>query len=110
MLADRKTSAQAAGVTSERSVRAWVGGTGDRIRSNKGPHAMAPRHSEDPDDPRPDDLDKAAARAQAEAWSRLPGRWRSDLEAEEKAELILGGRTSGREVASGRTTREAGVR
>lgn len=38
------------------------------------------------------------ARAQARAWSRLAGRWRSDLDPAEEIEEILASRTRGRDV------------
>ncbi len=38
------------------------------------------------------------ARSQAHAWSRLAGRWRSDLETAEEIDAILESRTGGRDV------------
>lgn len=40
----------------------------------------------------------AAARAQAEAWSRLAGRWESDQSVEDEVRGILAARTAGRGV------------
>lgn len=36
--------------------------------------------------------------SQAQVWSRLAGRWRSDLETAEEIEAILESRTGGRDV------------
>lgn len=40
----------------------------------------------------------ATARAQAEAWDRLAGRWQSDQSADEEIRDILAARTSGRAI------------
>lgn len=40
----------------------------------------------------------AKARAQAEAWERLAGRWESDRSADEEIRGILSARTAGRDV------------
>ena len=40
----------------------------------------------------------ADARAQADAWSELPGAWQSDLEPREEVRRILGARADGRKV------------
>ncbi len=37
-------------------------------------------------------------RAQVRAWSRLAGRWKSDVSVDEEIEQILGTRTQGRQV------------
>jgi plasmid stability protein len=39
-----------------------------------------------------------AARAQAEAWTRLAGRWESDQSVEDEIREILASRTAGRDV------------
>jgi len=41
---------------------------------------------------------EAQARGQADAWSKLSGGWRSDLDPEEEADRILAARTRGRDV------------
>lgn len=43
------------------------------------------------------------AQAQADAWARLAGEWPSDRDKDEEIEEILGSRTRGRELDSGKT-------
>lgn len=42
--------------------------------------------------------EETQAEAQADAWARLAGQWRSERDEDEEIEGILGSRTRGREV------------